>query len=172
MVVVKNIILLNQKISIFKKNGLFYIYIYNKNFFLILKTNLLVGIKNSNEFLFFEKGTINRRLQGKQDLNSFLKQFYMYSYSKLKFTGKGYKIKKNKKCNMMLLFNRSHITNIFWKNIFIKKIKKYKMYVCGTKNNICKIISTILNTRSINIFTKKGLRVSRQILLKKKNKKK
>ena len=46
------------------------------------------------------------------------------------------------------------------------------MYVCGTKNNICKIISTILNTRSINIFTKKGLRVSRQILLKKKNKKK
>ena len=113
MVVVKNIILLNQKISIFKKNGLFYIYIYNKNFFLILKTNLLVGIKNSNEFLFFEKGTINRRLQGKQDLNSFLKQFYMYSYSKLKFTGKGYKIKKNKKCNMMLLFNRSHITNIF-----------------------------------------------------------
>ena len=113
MVVVKNIILLNQKISILKKNGLFYIYIYNKNFFLILKTNLLVGIKNSNEFLFFEKGTINRRLQGKQDLNSFLKQFYMYSYSKLKFTGKGYKIKKNKKCNMMLLFNRSHITNIF-----------------------------------------------------------
>ncbi len=33
------------------------------------------------------------------------------------------------------------------------------------------IVNTILNVRYINIFTKKGLRESRQIILKKKGKK-
>jgi len=52
----------------------------------------------------------------------------------------------------------------------VKKIKKNKFYVKHTIKNIS-IIKTILNVRFINIFTKKGLRISRQILLKKKGKK-
>jgi hypothetical protein len=68
------------------------------------------------------------------------------------------------------LFNRAHTTTLWWKNKVIKKLKKYKMYI---KYNYVqkRIVSTILNVRPINIFTKKGLRKSRQILFKKKGKK-
>ena len=100
-----------------------------------------------------------------------MKQFYLYAFCKLKFAGKGYKIKKNNISNIMLLFNRSHITNLFWKNIFLKKIKKYKVYLYCTEFSIQKLVQKILTIRYINIFTKKGLRKSRQIILKKKNKK-
>jgi len=102
--------------------------------------------------------------------NPFLRQFFFCVFTKVKFMGKGYKIKKNNHNNIMLLFNRAHITNIFYKNVFIKKIKKYKLYIACTQVNI-KVINTIIGIRKINIFTKKGLREARQILQKKKSKK-
>jgi hypothetical protein len=70
----------------------------------------------------------------------------------------------------VLLFNRAHITHLWWKNIFLKKLKKYKIYIKYTQINK-KFFKTILNVRNINIFTKKGLRQSKQILYKKKGKK-
>jgi hypothetical protein len=54
--------------------------------------------------------------------------------------------------------------------MFLKKLKKYKMYIKYNQTQQ-KIINTIINIRPINIFTKKGLRKSRQILFKKKGKK-
>ncbi len=44
------------------------------------------------------------------------------------------------------------------------------MYIKCNKPDMM-IIKSILNVRPINIFTKKGLRCARQILLKKKGKK-
>jgi hypothetical protein len=103
-------------------------------------------------------------------LKQFILQFIKYKYTKIKFSGKGYKIKKYKNNSIILMFNRSHITSLWWRGIFLKKLKKYKIYI---KYNYLhtKIISDLINIRSINIFTKKGLRQSRQILLKKKGKK-
>ena len=43
----------------------------------------------------------------------------------------------------------------------------YVKYMLKNKN----IIDVIVNTRPVNIFTKKGLRQSKQVLLKKKGKK-
>jgi hypothetical protein len=71
---------------------------------------------------------------------------------------------------MVLLFNRAHTTTIWWKNIILKKLKKYKIYI-KYNNRFENFIKTILNVRYINIFTKKGLRKSRQIVMKKKGKK-
>jgi hypothetical protein len=71
---------------------------------------------------------------------------------------------------MILIFNRAHITVIWWRNIILKKIKKNKFYVKLTPKTL-NFINTILKVRHINIFTKKGLRTSRQILFKKKGKK-
>jgi hypothetical protein len=71
---------------------------------------------------------------------------------------------------MLLLFNRAHITQTWWKNIILRKLKKYKIYIKYThKNN--NFIKSIIDVRYINIFTKKGLRKSKQILFKKKGKK-
>jgi hypothetical protein len=69
-----------------------------------------------------------------------------------------------------MLFNKSHTTTLWWNNIFLKKLKKYKIYI-KYNNKSSNIIQTILGIRPINIFTKKGLRVARQILKKKKGKK-
>jgi hypothetical protein len=139
---------------------------YNNNYFCLIK------IPNSVKIKLITRQTI-KLYNGWADffgLNPFLKQFSTCESTKIKFTGKGYKIKKNSKNSLVLLFNRSHTTTIWWKNIFLKKLKKYKMYIKYTKMNT-KIIETITNIRPINIFTKKGLRKSRQVLLKKKGKK-
>lgn len=151
-------------VSILKKNKIIYIYIYNNYYFCILKTKDNINLMNST----FLKLKVNN-LQNKK-LNWFLKQFYICAFNKIKFSGKGYKIKKNSKQSLILLFNRSHITIIWWKNIILKKLKKYKIYIKYNYKNL-PMVQTILNTRPVNIFTKKGLRNSRQILKKKKGKK-
>lgn len=166
----ESIFLKNYNLSIFKKNQHIYVYIYNTQYYCILKipSNIKIFLEKTKKFtLIYKNPQINNIYNS---INSFLKQFFLYEYTKIKFTGKGYKIKKNTNKSLILLFNRSHITILWWQNIFIKKLKKYKIYI--KYNNINKnIIPNILNIRNINIFTKKGLRKSRQILLKKKGKK-
>jgi ribosomal protein L6P/L9E len=100
----------------------------------------------------------------------FFQQFSTYRHIKIKFAGKGYKIKKNTQNSLVFLFNRAHITNIWWRNTITKKLKKYKIYMQGTAN-VLKLALKIISIRPINIFTKRGLRISRQIVLKKKGKK-
>ncbi len=158
----------NFKISIFLSKKCIYLYIYNKTYHCMIKINrnLKINLKDNKTIEIKKKdseGII-------KTLNLFLKQFYFYEFTKIKFTGKGYKIKKNTSKSMVLLFNRAHTTTLWWKNIFIKKLKKYKMYIKYNYKQL-KVINTILNIRPINIFTKKGLRKSRQILFKKKGKK-
>lgn len=155
MIKIKNSLnVFNYNYSMYLKNNYIYIYTYNKNITIIIKINNKIKNKNYNKDL----------------VKIFLNQFCYIIYIKIKFTGKGYKIKKNTNKSMIFLFNRAHITNIWWKNIFLFKIKKYKIFLKIQNNNI-NIINNILNIRYINIFTKKGLRISKQILLKKKGKK-
>jgi hypothetical protein len=159
----------NFKISIFKKKNITYIYLYNEIYYCLLKFSKKIELNlQSNKLISLKQNKNTSKINLK--LNFFLKQFYFYKFVKIKFTGKGYKIKKNTNKSMILLFNRAHTTTLWWKNIIIKKLKKYKMYI-KYNNKYENLISTILNTRYINIFTKKGLRKSRQILLKKKGKK-
>lgn len=97
-------------LSIFKKNTLVYLYIYNINYFCLLKINKDLKIKIKN------KQTIEIHNQKKMEfnlINLFIKQFTLCNSSKIRFTGKGYKIKKNSKESLILLFNRSHITTLW-----------------------------------------------------------
>ena len=154
----------NYNVSILKKNKGNYLYIYNTNYCCMLKVSVkitLIGLVASFE---------QKKIVKIKNTSNFLRQFFFCIFTKIKFMGKGYKIKKNNNNNLMLLFNRAHITNIFYKNFFIKKIKKYKLYISCTQTNV-NIIHTLINIRKINIFTKKGLRAARQILQKKKSKK-
>lgn len=162
---IKSLNLQGLNISIFKKGKIVYLYIYNNNYYCFIKISSSVNIKLKSTTIieFWSKHKID-------DIKFYIKQFYLNEYSKIKFTGKGYKIKKNTQNSLVLLFNRAHTTTLWWKNLFLKKLKKYKMYIKYTPSNRS-IINTIINVRYINIFTKKGLRQSRQILLKKKGKK-
>jgi len=154
----------NFNLSIFKKDFLNYMYIYNNIYFCIIRTPITIKLEN-NIYIRVLKGY--KQLKG---INFFTKQFYICEFAKIKFTGKGYKVKKNSNKSIILLFNRAHITVLWWSGFFVKKLRKYKLYLKYTNTNK-KIINTILNVRYINIFTKKGLRQSRQTLMKKKGKK-
>ena len=155
----------NLGLSVFKKNKITYLYIYNINYCCLIKTNKTVKVKNKQNVDIY-----NQKKNELNLINSFIKQFNLCNSTKIKFTGKGYKIKKSSKESLILLFNRSHTTTLWWRNIFLKKLKKYKIYIKYNPLNK-KIINTLINIRPVNIFTKKGLRNARQILLKKKGKK-
>ena len=157
----------NFNLSVFKKNILIYLYIYNSSYYCFFKINKNTKIKIKNKQII---EIYNQQKQKLNNINFFIKQFALCDSSKIKFAGKGYKIKKNSKESLILLFNRSHTTTMWWKNIFVKKLKKYKIFIKYNPLNK-KIVETILNIRPVNIFTKKGLRVARQILYKKKGKK-
>ena len=155
----------NFNISVLLKKDRMYIYVYNKNFYCFFKIlkSFNLRLKNSSYLEldnYFNSNFIN--------INNYLKQFYLCQFTKIKFTGKGYKIKKNTKKSIVLLFNRAHITVLWWNNLIIKRLKKYKMYIKYIQGDI---IKQIINIRCINVFTRKGLRESRQVLFKKKGKK-
>lgn len=160
----------NNNVSIFKKKQYLFIYIYNNNYVCIFYIRNIIKInflaKNTLQLKIFKNNTI---LQNK--VNFFLKQFQLYEKCKIKFSGKGYKIKKSNESSINLVFNRAHMTKLFFRHIFLKKLKKYKIYIRYTKF-YKEILETIIGVRPVNIFTKKGLRKSRQLLLKKKGKNK
>jgi len=154
-------------LSFFKRGDVICLYIYNNNFFCFLKFSKFLKIKLRSNNALEIYSYIN---DSRQQIEVYLKQFHINEFSKIKFAGKGYKIKKNSNKSIILLFNRAHVTILWWNNIILNKLKKYKFYV--NYNNIDQdLILNILKIRPINIFTKKGLRKSRQILLKKRGKK-
>jgi hypothetical protein len=170
MIFKESLFLNNFNLSIFFKKKRVYVYIYNNNYYSVIKITKNTQIKlNKNNCLELLYNNICTK-PTLEKIKNFLKQLYLCNFAKIKFTGKGYKIKKNSCKSLVLLFNRAHTTTVWWKNIFLKKLKKYKIYIQYTNKNKS-ILDTILKIRPINVFTKKGLRKSRQILLKKKGKK-
>lgn len=100
-------------------------------------------------------------------LTNYIYVWDLFFLKKIKFKGKGYKIWKHKNV-LFLIFNHSHITWFISFNILFRKLSKqkfifmYKNYFYLQKNlfNIC-------NIRPINLFTKRGIRLSKQLVLKK-----
>jgi hypothetical protein len=158
----------NLHFSIFIFDGIFNMYLYNKKYSIFLKLNFGIKIISSQCVLIKKK--FNTTTYIDVFLQKYIKQINNYNFVKIKFSGKGYKIKKNNKKHILLMFNRAHITHLWWRNIFLKKLKKYKIYIKYTQVSF-KLLKTILSVRNINIFTKKGLRQSKQLLYKKKGKK-
>lgn len=114
----------------------------------------------------------NNNLNFKQ-INKFLKTFEVYFFIKIKFKGKGFKIKFNKKLKIIkFYFGRSHMTFFKLKKIKLKKITKYKFIL---KNlNFTKLktnASKITKIKPINVYTLRGIRLAKQIIRKRKGKK-
>ena len=106
---IANIInLQNFNFSVLKKDSVTYLIIYNNNFYSIIRMRKKIKILNN---LYLELIGVNTKTI--KLIDSFLKQFYQCNFTKIKFTGKGYKIKKNSKQSIILLFNRSHTTTLW-----------------------------------------------------------
>ena len=177
----KVILLLNNNLNFLflRKNDNKYIIIYNKltNIYIKYKLNNNVNIfyfKNL-KYLIIELNFFNYNNIKILDmlLNKQVKSIDFYFLKKIVFFGKGFKIKKyEQKSTLSLFFNRSHINFIKWNNIIIKKLKKTKIIICSTNfKYINESSNSIIRNRELNIFTKKGLRLSRQLIFKKVGKK-
>jgi ribosomal protein L6P/L9E len=102
-----------------------------------------------------------------------MKTFENYFFLKIKFKGKGFKIKFNKKLKLIkFYFGRSHITFFKLKKIKLKKITKYKFLLKNLNfNKLKKKASEITYIKPVNVYTLRGIRLSRQHISKRKGKK-
>lgn len=142
------------------------ILIFSKNKIRIDKwTNSLIIFK---DFSCFDKDILSQN-----KINNLLNSWGKFYYNKIKFKGKGFRIKFFKKIKLIkLFFGKSHKTFFFLKNIKKKRINKYKFILYGlNKNKIINISKKIINIKKINFYTLRGLRLSKQTIYKRKGKK-
>ena len=173
-----NIILPPQfEIILLKKNKELIINLYNKNynfnFFLNEEKSSFFFNKFNNLIKIYHKNVFNNQILINSTINNFIKLIDIYEFVKIKFKGKGFKIGFYKNKNIMnFFFGASHINTFLIKNTLIKKINKYKFILKSTNivelNNLAK---QIVKIRKINYYTLRGLRKSRQILIKRKGRK-
>lgn len=165
------------KITIIKKQNIINYYMYNNFYFLKLLQN------QTKNILFFdsETNTIVIKSFNFKNYNSLFKNKFkifstalnVYFYEKIKFTGKGFRIRyKKKKKLIKFFFGRSHLTWIFFRNIKLKRPHKYKFIISkSSKTKLLFLTKKIKNIKPINIYTKRGLRTKRQKIYKRKGKK-
>nr|YP_740818.1 Ymf60 [Tetrahymena pigmentosa]ABI51727.1 Ymf60 [Tetrahymena pigmentosa] len=154
-----------------KKKSNKFIYLYNDDYYFCIKVNNSIFInKDTNTIKLSDDSFNNKNKLFNNELNKFLFSWDNLFFNKIKFTGKGFKFKK-KINNLFLYFNRAHKCFFIGNNIILKRLSKNKVILL--KNNYNHLINDsilIRNIRYNNIFTKRGLRFSRQIIYKKKGK--
>jgi len=148
-----------------------YIYVYNKNIFLLIKLNNLNFY--FNPLLNLLQITIFKsfyNIKNKNIINNFLFLWDNYVFNKIYFEGKGFKIKKVSN-NTYFNFNHSHLKLFINQKSILKKIQKNKiLFFCKNFNYLKKIKNSITNIKKISFYTKRGIRNSKQIIYLKKNK--
>ena len=103
--------------------------------------------------------------------SSILNSFYKPVFKKIKFRGKGYYIYKNSRNTIAPQFGYSHRLYIYSYFNKVKFIGKTTVIVFGLiKHDVVKASLILKSKRSINIFTGRGVRFSRQIVYKKQGK--
>lgn len=161
-----NYILLENK----NKNNKF-IYLYNNDYYFCINIANEIFINNDTNTVQLSNITFNNKNKlFNNEINKFLFSWDNLFFNKIKFTGKGFKFKK-KINNLFLYFNRAHKCFFIGNNLILKRLSKNKIILL--KNNYNHLINDsilIRNIRANNIFTKRGLRFSRQIIYKKKGK--
>ena len=103
--------------------------------------------------------------------SSIISSFYKPMFKKLKFRGKGYYIYKNSRNTIAPQFGYSHRLYIYSYFNKVKFIGKTVVVLFGIiKQDINKAAINLKSKRSINIFTGRGVRFSRQVVYKKQGK--
>lgn len=157
-----------------KKNINNTINFYNNNkFFKIITEKKIFFDKWFNCLMLNNEYEIKKKTRIINLFIEFLKTWDKFYFNKIKFKGKGFRIKFFKKIKLIkFYFGKSHKTFFFLKKIKKKRINKYKFILTSLNKNILINISRkIINIKKINLYTLRGLRNSRQIIYKRKGKK-
>ena len=144
----------------------FIVYLYSEkhiksilcNFFKKKGSTLIINMGGSS------KGGLKNNFK---NINKALINWFVPNNLKVKFSGKGYKLVKQSNC-FNLYLNTSHTQWLFLFTMVSIRIQKQK-YLFLSKNliKLMKTILLLINVRHINIYTKRGLRLSKQKILKK-----
>lgn len=170
----------NSKIGIWKNKTLKYVNIYivinKKKFIFSIKEKKIENVfidKWSNSIIFLKKNQSLNKIKTENLMNKFFSSIIKYYYNKIKFKGKGFRIKILRKNKIIkFYFGRSHITIMFLKKVLKKRINKYKFILKSiNKNSLNKLSKIITNIKIFNVYTLRGLRASKQIIFKRKGKK-
>jgi hypothetical protein len=93
------------------------------------------------------------------------------TFTKLKFKGKGYYIYKNYRNTITPQFGYSHRLYLYAFHTNVLFLTKTSLVLFGlNKNNINYTVHKLLKWRPINIFTGRGIRLSKQVIYKKSGK--
>lgn len=147
---------------------------YKKNY-----NNVSKKLKNffflSKEFPIFWKKTVNWNRTTSLFKNFWrktLKQFFMVNFIKLRYKGKGYKLyfKKNKRIYLRFGFSHKNyhynITN--YSRFFIKWVLLSRVIFIGYNwRGLRKSILSLVKRRVANIFTFRGMKLVRQVTVRK-----
>lgn len=158
----------------FNKNS-YYIYAYNKNYFIKIplpfNKSLLTFNANTNTLYFYSTYTNNFTKLYYTLFDSFYKLFWKPFVYKLKFKGKGYYIYKNYRNTITPQFGYSHRLYLYAFFLHVKFLSKTTLIVFGLNNYDVNTVSrSIYNWRPLNIFTLRGVRFAKQIIYKKSGK--
>lgn len=167
----KELIFLNKSLNcLILKKKTNSIYFYNNKYFFFLPffslSNIFIN-KNLNAIII--EYSQNKNIL--KIINNIVNELTTQYYKKINFTGKGFKVKKKNKLNFFF-FNNSHIKVLLEKKSkIIKNSKNSFLIFYKNKFNFNNILF-LKNLFKLNIFTKKGIKFSRDLMLVKKIKKK
>jgi ribosomal protein L6P/L9E len=101
-------------------------------------------------------------------LQALLYSFNNFYFLKLKFKGKGYYLYKNIRNTITPQFGHSHRIYIYSFAITVKFLSKTSVMFFGlSKKDVLKTGYQLRKSRSVNLFTGRGVRFNRQILYRK-----
>jgi len=169
---------MTTEMTLVKFQNITHFYVYNTFFFYKIARptiyNELQIDSSSNSIMLKYLHPNNSQHKIEQIFKLFFSSWYTYFFNKIKFTGKGYRITFRRKKRMIkFFFGRSHPTIVLFRSIKIKKPHKYKFVILNNSlNRLSKITLSIKSIKPINLYTKRGLRTSRQIIFKRKSNKK
>jgi len=165
-------------------NKKFFIILFFKNFFFYIPINLIT-IKENQRNLFFNKNNNSFELFDTPvfwlNFSLFLlvklwffktiKSIYNFIFIKLKYKGKNYRWHRKKK-GLVLRFGHSHL--IYSKkptSVFLKKKGRMKIIFFGTNFQLIYFfLRNLIKWKPSNVYTGRGLRLSKQKLLRKSGK--
>lgn len=164
------------KLCIIKSNNITKIIAFNEKKTIKTHINNIISslqIDTENNILNMNHTNVADISKWSNILNNLLFAFNHYFFKKIKFKGKGFrlKIKKQKKI-CKFLFGHSHTMLAYIKNIKIQKCTKYKFNLKSVnKINLQSLVSSIIVIKPNNVYTNRGIREGRQIIFRRKGKK-
>lgn len=101
-------------------------------------------------------------------LKKYLKQFFVLTFAKIKYKGKGYKLYLKNKNRLHLQFGFSHKVYAYtYTSVFFFLMKGKLIFFNYCRSELYKFLYKFIRLKYINIFTIRGLRLSRQFIFKK-----